>query len=320
MKRKLELMAKSLDLVPIPKSIVTYGHCVFAAATLHQTDVWIAAAAMRRNFPEGLKGELHSSRLGFLLVMPYSPENITVMRRIFPWAVPVSLRDEPMVWSVSPEYAECGPLSGPPVLRLPASPEEAASCLNRWNQAQFQNHRPIRFATEYRGPDPEAALASCASRFVWEVQVPSLSHTPSEPRGDLWEEYAEQRFILDGAVLHFSEETTTLCINCYAEILRRAGRFRNQVRRLRGDDFLLSLRLPPLPPEQETLHFFYLLRELRKRGWYAPGLAPRQSQLTAGLLAIVRLDACPLIWDQVEPPQSLPQDHPCQIRLEENGK
>ena len=313
MKRKLELMAAPLGITPIPASMTEYGHCVFAAATLSDSDVWVAAAAMRRYFPDGLTGDLHSSRLGFLLVMPYSPENTAAMRRIFPWAAPVSLREEPVVGSISPESPECTTLPFSPVLRLPAPPGEAVAVLNRWNQEQFRHGRHIRFATECRGPDPDTALACCASRFLWEIPSEQPAALPSEPAPDTGMEYAGRRFILEGAVLHFSNETALCCAASYAATLNRARRFRNQIRRLRGDDFLLSLRLPPLPPEQEALHFFYLLRELRKRGWHAPGLAPRRQLLTPELLAVARLDQCPLIWDLPEPPPQMPSDLPCQV-------
>ncbi len=319
MKRKLALMAESLDLIPLPASIVEYGHCVFAAAIHNDSNVWVAAAAMRRHFPEGLTGDLHSSRLGFLLVMPYSSENTAVMRRIFPWAAPTSLRNKPMVWSIPPKYAEYPPAPFPPVLRLPANAEAAITALNRWNQEQFQSGHHIRFATEYRGTDPEAALACGASRFVWIISPQPPPAAVPVSNSNAWREYADRRFILDGAVLHFTAETAAVCTTGYTEVLHRARRFRNRVRRERGDDFLLSLRLPPMTPIQETLHFFYLLRELRKCGWYSPGLVPHQPQLTAELIAVARLDICPLIWDRAEPPPQMPKDLPCQVYRDGNG-
>lgn len=300
MRRRLELMAGKLGLAVRDGSPAAHGRCAYAAASRGGEDIWVAAAERRSHFPEGLIGETHGTELGFLMTLPLRDGNFKTMRRILPWASPSTLRDEPVTCLIRPDGDGRTPAGLPPVLRLPSG-ADADAALNRHSFRQLRDGDHRRFATECRGGDPGIASACGATRFVWELRAVAEAEHPIM-REELAEEYAGRCFIVAGAALRFSGRTASDCVRLYAGALARARELVKKPECPLKERLLLSLRLPELSAEEEAPHFFFLLRELRRLGLPAPGLAPRRPALDRNLAAVLRFHRCLLVWDFAENP------------------
>lgn len=87
MKERLKLLAAENGW-SITGKVSGYGENELAVGIRSGAEALLVAAAMRRFFPEGLDGEIISSRHGFLLVTPLNAASAAVLRRILPWTAP----------------------------------------------------------------------------------------------------------------------------------------------------------------------------------------------------------------------------------------
>ncbi len=100
MKDRLKLLAAENGW-SITGKVSGYGENELAVGVRSGAEALLAAAAMRRFFPEGLDGETISCRHGFLLVTPLNAASAAVLRKILPWTAP-GTGEERTVWREFP--------------------------------------------------------------------------------------------------------------------------------------------------------------------------------------------------------------------------
>lgn len=233
-----------------------FGNAEFAIGRRNGETALLAAARMRKSYPDGLCGEVFSSRTGFLTAAPIDAGQAALLRRLFPWCAPT-------VQGGLFRLAGAGATAGDRLTDVPFFTPDShgvKSLLTTLTFAVFATGHPGYYALEL--PLNSSSQLIGESGLFFRCEADSAASEPMVAPPELLLEYENQTFVADGEAIRLDATTLGECMRVYPAMLKTMRRLHRRLSQNPRTEF--CFRVLPLRPE--PAHVLFLTRELCKRG------------------------------------------------------
>ena len=300
--------ASSCGVFVYPKSFHRLGEGALMAARDSEKRFLIAVAPRAKSLPAGMEGETLDLDGGVAMIAPYSSANAAVLRKLFPWCAPKSLRNERTTIGcgdrlglatrgqllAARKYALSPVLAQQSIRELTLTGRTFREVVDDACFMVFESDfrdgwgadgdhlkrmEDIDTAIDNGMPmitlDLSEVMNAAAGDWSAEEIDAAFAKLPEASRKRIAEEYSDKEFVLEKGSVKIDRLTARRCAVMYDAALDFAEKVHSHLVERRGREFDLEISIDETASVTLPSHHLYIVRELRRRNVCFSSVAPR---------------------------------------------
>jgi hypothetical protein len=291
-----------------PASLVDTGAALVALARVEGRKILVQASVQAAGLPPGFDGEIRPATGTAIRLCPLTHENAVALRRLLPWAAPVSLRNRRTTIGCGDRLGRATPGHVRAVRQFAASPVLAQQSMRELTLTRRTYENVVDDVTflvlqeGYRagygadgdhlktlrdiGVAVDAGMAmitldltekmnAAAENWTPAAVEAAFAELPEAVRRRVIDTYADRAFDVDGGVVTIDGLEARRCAVMYLAAMDFAGEAYALLQQRRGDAFDLEISIDETKAPTLPAHHLFIIRELLQRDIVISSLAPR---------------------------------------------